>query len=86
MKRAGVYADESARVINGIERKLSGTLRQLHPDADFIARVRKRLTSTPALRVERDDSFGLALGLLGVAGFLLAAILGRWIWRYLTRS
>lgn len=71
---------------DGLERRLSLTFRQLLPDANYVARVKKRLISTPAVRVERGDPQSLAFSLLGIAFLILAILLGRWTWRFLTKK
>ncbi len=74
---------DRSSLLSGIEKKLSSTFKPLKPDRDFVKRLKNRLASTPALKVEQDHSSGLLLGILGVLAVILGLLLGKRLWKYL---
>jgi hypothetical protein len=77
---------EHFELIKGIEKRLSSTFKPIMPNGDFVKRLKNRLASTPPLKVERDHSSGLLLGILGVLAVILGLLFGKWLWKFLFPS
>jgi hypothetical protein len=74
---------EKSSILNRLERTLSTTFKPVEPDGDFVERLKKRLATTPSLRIEQDRTSGILLCLLGILALMLGLFIGKSLWRYL---
>lgn len=66
------YKTPSPEVVENLEQQLFFSLRPVQPSQEFVSHLQQRLTSPPAMTVEREYR---ALGLLMIAGSLFTGLL-----------
>ncbi len=67
--------------LNGLEDRLKTSLRQVEPDPRFVSGLQRRLTTPPAITIERRSRLSALLVVnLGLAGGVLVFWLLRRLW------
>jgi hypothetical protein len=66
------FKTPSPEVVENLEQQLLFSLRPVQPSQEFVSHLQHRLTSPPAMTVEREYR---ALGLLMIAGALFSGLL-----------
>lgn len=69
---ASIYGMQSPVIVEDLEQQLHFTLRPVKPNQEFVSHLQQRLTSPPAMTVEREYRI---LGLLLVAASLFSGLL-----------
>lgn len=70
----------SPEIVENLEKQLKVSLRPVQPNPEFIDHLHNRLTSSPAMTLERQNT---VLSLLLVAFSLLSGIILIWVMRHL---